>query len=240
MTRDIAHQQQQSVNNPLNQPKEIFQHQAVNSVPEIQSENEGKDYQLNPYEPSTHYSFLHIPLSAETQATLQYKENPLEAQSDQIGTAQPTVNYRQLAHGVIQRAKKQAPREQRINAVTTVMHARVGPRPAADGDGILAFHPRTYDEGWDYTLTVQYSLPDPVSGGQLQVRAHVHYAQDDDDSFTAGPGNYWIAGGEVKGWYKSTPMWVVDQFNATPSLERRTAAVDYYNANHPDKTFDVV
>src|SRR5580698_2170651 len=106
---------------------------------------------------------------------------------------------------------------QRIEAAM-LMNQVASPGP------ILAFHPRTPQESWDYTLTVQYMINIP--GGLFTVRGHVHFTLTGGTAFSKGPGYYWIP--SLNNWQRRTPGWVVTSVPAI-LLPQRTAAVNAFN-----------
>jgi hypothetical protein len=94
---------------------------------------------------------------------------------------------------------------------------------------ILAYHPSTQYEPWDYTRTVQFTL-NLTGFGLTIVRGHVHYSSNGQGAFNAGPGNYWISG--VNNWSAPTPGWVVNANANAPGQGERQAAVNAFNINH--------
>lgn len=117
-----------------------------------------------------------------------------------------------------------SPRQRRINAVQAAFAGLV--HPVAAGAGILVFHPPQHGATWEYTRTVQYTIPVPGLDPVI-VRGHIHYT---NTTGVIGPGRMWISG--VGGYDFATPAWVVNDFNTMPSLVDRQAAVEQFNQQH--------
>jgi hypothetical protein len=119
-----------------------------------------------------------------------------------------------------------APTTVTLQAAQKIETAMTGNQTASPSP-ILAFHPRTHQEPWDYTLTLQYIIN--ISGGTYTVRGHVHFTHTGGTNFSKGPGYYWISG--LDKWERRTPGWVVTSA-PTISLTQRTTAVNTFNSKH--------